>query len=444
MGGMARWAGRIVALALPVAAAAVLVVAARGTATGPAEATQDARVRPVRVIEMAALPFVARATGYGVVSPARDWKAVARIEGAVAWMAPELKDGGFAAEGAPLLRLDEADIRLALAQLDADLATLAIRAATYRDSLALAEREAALNEAEAQRQRELRNRGAAAQSAVDQAERAALASAQQAQVQRNLLSINAAEREALLARRAVAERDLDHAAVAAPFDLRIGAVNVEVAQWVSRGAVLFEGDGVEAAEVAAEFPLGRLRPLVTAGNGGANGSPAITADAGPLGLEAMVRLRAPGRTIEWAATVDRVGQAIGQRTQSASVIVRVDQHYAAAEPGTRPPLRRGAFVEVELRAPARDVAGLIPASALHQGAIHLVGADDRLEIRPVAVAARMGEAVIVEPAPPPGARLVVSDLVPAVAGMRLRPQPDRDLAARIADFAAGRRASLGE
>lgn len=440
MGGLSIWAGRIAALVVPVAAAAALTLAARGAATGPAEAAQDARVRPVRVIEIAPLPFVARATGYGLVAPARDWKAVARIEGAVAWMAPELKDGAFAAAGAPLLRLDDADIRLALAQIDADLATLAIRAATYRDSLALAEREAALNEAEAARQRELRSRGTAAQSAVDQAERAALASAQQAQVQRNLLAINAAEREALLARRAVAERDLDHATVAAPFDLRIGAVNVEVAQWVSRGTVLFEGDGVETAEIAAEFPIGRLRPLVAAGNGGAAPSP----DAGPLGLDAVVRLRAPGRTIEWPAMVDRVGQAIGQRTQSASVIVRVAQHYAAAEAGVRPPLRRGAFVEVELRAPAREVTGLIPAAALHQGAIHLVDAEDRLEIRPVTVAARMGEAVIVEPAPPAGARLVVSDLVPAVAGMALRPRPDDGLARRLADFAAGRRASLGE
>jgi multidrug efflux pump subunit AcrA (membrane-fusion protein) len=443
MAGTMTWAGRLAALVVPVAAAAALTVAARGAATGPAGAEQASRVRPVRVIEIAPLPFVARATGHGLVTPARDWKAVARIEGAVAWMAPDLKDGGFAAEGAPLLRMDDADIRLALAQIDADLATLAIRAETYRSSLALAEREAALNEAEAQRQRELRNRGAAAQAAVDQAERAALASAQQAQVQRNLIAINAAEREALLARRAVAGRDLDHATIAAPFALRIGTVNVEVAQWVNRGTVLFEGDGTEAAEVAAEFPLGRLRPLVTAGTLDGSGG-GVAADTGPLGLEAVVRLRAPGRTVEWPATVDRVAQAVGQRTQSASVIVRVAQNYASAEAGVRPPLRRGAFVEVELRAPVREVVGLLPAAALHQGAIYLLGADNRLEIRPVGVAVRMGETVIVEPAPAPGTRVVVSDLVPAVAGMALRPQPDADLAQRLADVAAGRRASLGE
>ncbi|WP_333834284.1 efflux RND transporter periplasmic adaptor subunit [Rubrimonas sp.] len=431
----ARWAGRIAALLLPVAAAAGVVALAAGARSGPDAAEAEAKARPARVILAAPTPFVARATGYGVVAPARDWKAVARIEGAVAWMSPALKDGGYAKAGETLLRLEDADIRLALAQIDADLATLDIRARTYRDSLAIAEREQALAEAEAARQRELRARGASAQTAADQAERAAIAAASQVQTQRNLLAVNAAERTALTARRAVAERDLEHAEIVAPFDLTIGAVNVEIAQYVARGAVLFEGDGVETAEIAAEFPLGALRPLIV----GRNISPeAAIADPGPLGLDAVVRLRAPGRVIEWPATVDRVAQQIGARTQSASVIVRVANNFAQAAPGARPPLRRGAFVEVELRAPVREASGVVPAAALHQGMLRTLDAEDRLVIAPAPVALRMGELALLDPAPPEGTRIVVSDLVPAVAGMKIRPREDKALTRALADLAAGR------
>ena len=414
---------RLLALVLPVAGAMVLLMQSFGTATEPqrAEGGQQ-RARPARVLTLEPLPFAATATGYGTVRPARSFRATARVEGTVAWMDARLQDGETVPADTVLLRLDETDIRLALAQIDADLATLDIRRSTFETTLALEQREQTLAEAEADRNRALFDRGSIAQAALDQAERGLLAAQARVQAARNAIAINDAERAALLARRAIAERDLTHTAISVPFALRVGEVGVEVGQYVPRGAALFEGDGTEAAEVVAEFPIGRLRPLVLA-------------QAGPFGLTATVRLRTPERVIEWPATVDRVAQEVGARSQSAGVIVRVEQ--PPHEPGTRPPLRQGMFVEVTLQAPPVTVQGVVPATAVHDGQLYVLDGEDRLRLRPVTPLARQGDLVLLGEGWQAGTRVVVSDLIPAVAGMRLMPQPDAELARRLAAQAAG-------
>jgi multidrug efflux pump subunit AcrA (membrane-fusion protein) len=421
-----RGAARAAAVLLPIAAAGALVMAARGTAQGPVPRDGEAPAVPARIVTIEPAEFLPRVTGYGSVEPARTWRAVARIEGTVAWMAEGLENGRIVEAGAPLLRLDDTDIRLALAQIDADLATLGIRERTLRDSLDIQERELALTEAERARQAELAGRGAASRSAVDAAEGAVLAALGRLQTTRNAIDINAAERASLEARRAVVARDLGYVEIAAPFALRLGAVAAETGQFVGRGATLFEGDGLEAVEIAAQFPIGRLRPLVMGRE-----------EAGPVGLEALVTLRAPDHGVVWTGRVDRVGEAIGARTQSAAVIVRVEEPITLARPGERPPLRRGAFVEVELRGEARSVPGIVPAEALHDGQLYVLDADNRLDIVPAQVAARQGSLVILGEGLALGTRVVVSDLIPAVPGMAIAPRPDTTLAARLRAEAAG-------
>jgi hypothetical protein len=95
------------------------------------------------------------------------------------------------------------------------------------------------------------------------------------------------------------------------------------------------------------------------------------------------------------------------------------------------------FVEVDLRAAPVTVGGVVPATAVHDGHLYVLDDDDRLRLRPVTPLARQGDLVVLGEDWPPGTRVVVSDLIPAVAGMRLAPQPDDALAARLAEQAAG-------
>ena len=80
--------GRVIAVSLPLALGGIVIVYS-GTlisTAAPKETVQQPT--PVRVITMAEVDLVPRVTGYGIVAPAREWRAVARIEGEVIETSP--------------------------------------------------------------------------------------------------------------------------------------------------------------------------------------------------------------------------------------------------------------------------------------------------------------------------------------------------------------------
>jgi hypothetical protein len=97
----------------------------------------------------------------------------------------------------------------------------------------------------------------------------------------------------------------------------------------------------------------------------------------------------------------------------------------------RPPLVKGLFVEVDLRGAPRPDSLVIPRQALHDGHVYVLGADDRLEVRPVELAQLQPEYAVIESGLEPGERVLVSDLFPAVAGMALAGQPDEGVLERL-------------
>ncbi len=108
------------------------------------------------------------------------------------------------------------------------------------------------------------------------------------------------------------------------------------------------------------------------------------------------------------------------------VIVEVDQPYARVQPGKRPPLVKGLFVNVELKGtPYRD-AIVIPLSALHDQMVYVVDAEKRLQRRPVTTAARGADYVIIKDGLKAGEQIVLSDLAPAIDGMLLATVDDEE------------------
>jgi hypothetical protein len=80
---------------------------------------------------------------------------------------------------------------------------------------------------------------------------------------------------------------------------------------------------------------------------------------------------------------------------------------------------------------------VVPRSAFHNGRLYVVSADSRLDIRPVTTGLVQGDLAAIDRGIEPGERIVVSDLIPAVAGMLLAPQSDDELLARLKAEAAG-------
>lgn len=417
---------------------------------------------PVTVIEAQLTELRLEARGHGVARPTETWQAVANVSGRVVERHPELESGTLLPEGTLLVALDPSRYELAIAEAEAELASLAgersqleVEEANTGRLLALERERLALAEQELARIERLAGSGAVARSQLDEQRRAALAQRQAVASLENTLALLPAQRQSLEAqqaraatRQAQARRDLEDTRFVAPYDLRLAEVGVERHQFVTAGQRLFEADSLAAAEVEARIPFSMMRRLLGA----------MASDDLPLGsldlseridlsaIEAELTLvGAPG--VGWSGRVVRIASGLDPATRAVRVVVRVDHPYRDARPPDRPPLQRDMYTRVHLSASSPEPRMVVPASAIHHGELYLVDGEDRLERREVSVAFEQGDMAVVELGLAPGERVVVDDLQPALAGMTLAPRRDEALEARLAAQAQGetfRNAPVGD
>jgi RND family efflux transporter MFP subunit len=425
---------------LPVIVALVFLFVAPKMKSPPVKVEVQERATKVRVMEASRLPVVLRAVGYGRTQPARTWEAVAEVAGQVAWISEDLKGGKIIDQGTELLRIDDASYQLALTQVETQLTALEVKDRTTRASLDLEERGQALLKADIERKRKLREQGTLSASVFEEAERSLLKGEVLVQNLKNALALNAAERGVLQTQKANAELDLQRTRFFAPFDARITERKVNHAQYANKGQLLFSADGLDAVEIEARFPIGKLRPLMGGTKQGEDDTPVVNRVPGALQLEARVRLKTATHSVEWDARVDRVSGLVDPQTQTLGIVVVVDKPYEQARPGQRPPLVRNTFVEVELRKQPRGKPLIIPTSALHDGKVYILDDDSRLEIRQVKTLFIQAGAAAIGKGLEPGETLVVSDLVPASPGMLLAPQVDEKAMKRLKVEATGQKA----
>ena len=124
------------------------------------------------------------------------------------------------------------------------------------------------------------------------------------------------------------------------------------------------------------------------------------------------------------------------RTQSAQIVVRIDDPQGKAQPGIRPPLRRNMFVEVELSAPAMT-SFVIPAQTIQDGKVLVVTAQNTLAAKDIEPAFTIEDIAIVSDGFSAGDRIVVTDPAIVVPGMAVRPVEDDAVKAHVAAIAGG-------
>ena len=403
----------------PLAIGIVAILLAPMIMSKPEQVEVVERAVKVRTIKVTPLAVVPRTVGYGTVKPARTWDAVAEISGQVTFVSEELKDGRTVPAGTELLRIEDITYRLALAQVEAQRQSSDVKDKTSRASLAIAERDLKILKDEYERKKDLADKGVVAKVAVEAAERQMLSAQTQFQNLKNTLEVNAVEREVLDAQQASAGLDLQRTHLIAPFDVRITDVKIGEAQYANKGQLLFTTDGLDAAEVEAQFPIGALRPLISSVvEGGAE------PQVGVMELSAVVRLRTATHIVEWTARIDGASGTVDPQTQSIGVVVVIDNPEEQATPGQRPRLLRNTFMEVELFAPAMDKQVVVPLSALHNGQVYVMDADSRLDIRKVQTLFSQGGFAVLKSGVKLGDTVVISDLQSAIKGMLLDPQED--------------------
>ncbi|MDW7745516.1 efflux RND transporter periplasmic adaptor subunit [Halomonas sp.] len=413
-----------------------------------------ASATPVRFVELRPLALRLEARGHGVARPAETWQATANVAGRVVERHPELESGTLLPEGTLLVALDPSRYELAIAEAEAELASLAgeltqleAEEENTRRLRELEQQALALAEQELARIERLAASGSVSSSRRDEQRRSTLGQRQAVASLENSLALLPARRAVLEAQReraavslAQARKDLADTRFEAPYDLRLGDVEVELHQFVGTGQRLFQAESLAAAEVEAHIPIAMMRRLLAA----------ILPDE-PLGqgLDLDERLDfsavqaelflAGAEGVGWSGKLVRVASGLDPATRTVRAVVRVEHPYRDARPPDRPPLQRDMYVRTRLSAPSPEPRLMIPASAVHQGEVWLVDAEARLERRAVSVAFEQGNLAVIATGLAPGERVVVDDLPAAIAGMALDPRRDEALEARVAEQALGRR-----
>jgi RND family efflux transporter MFP subunit len=401
--------------------------------------------KTVRVIEVPRISVVPTFKGTGTVRPSQVWNGVAQVSGKVIEMNPRLKRGAVIQAGETLLKIDPSDYELAVEQAKtnieatrAQIAELKVKEQNAKESLKIEQKALRIAEDELARKRKLVEQGTVTRSEVEREERNVLAQQQSVQSLQNTINLIPAERrrlqaevDRLQAKLKEADLSLERTTIRMPFNGRISESNVEVQQFVRQGDVMVVADGIEKAEVEVDIPLDRISSLIQSDKV-INVEDVRERGIGEvLGLSANVMLRRNDNVTQWDGQVVRTSDTLDTRTRTAGFIIEVDAPYKNVQPGVKPPLVKGMFVEVEIRGMPSPGKLVLPRSAVNNQHVYLVNDQNRLERRSIKAEPGGSGYVVVKEGLQAGERVVISDLVPAIEGMLLDPVEDKDALKRL-------------
>ncbi len=335
----------------------------------------------VRVVAVHAAPMRLTVSSQGTVGPSTQSQLIPEVSGRVVWMSPALVAGGYFEAGEPLLRLDDKDLAATVARAQASLTRTQAdhehARFEYRRLHSLSERELA---SRSQLEGGLR------------AYRIAGAALQDARVAFNQ-----------------AQRDLERGEVVAPFTGLVRSEQVDIGQFISRGApiaTIYATDVVEVRLPIADRQLAFLNlPIGHRGNlpEGLRGRVALAADYG-------------GRTVSWHGEIVRTEAEIDMKSRMVHVVARV------VNAGADTPLPVGLFVNAEIEGTLAEGVFDLPRNALRPGnRVLVVDAEDRLAYRSVTPLRLHRDRVLIEAGLADGERVCVSPLQTVIEGMRVQP-----------------------
>lgn len=335
----------------------------------------------------------------GMVAPRTESDLVAEVRGRVLGISENLVVGGFFRRGEELLRLDDREHRI-----ERDRARAVVR---------IRESEARLAKAEADRRRQLRDRGAASAADLDQFENRELVAVA-------LVAESRAELDQV-------ELDLTRTVVRAPFDGRVRERSVDIGQFVSPGVKLGRIFAVDYAEIRLPIQTDELAFLDAEWIGL---KPRKSGEDADRGAPVKLTGRLGGREIVWQARLVRAEAAIDEQTRMLHVVARIDDPYLLktreqneAEPA-RPagvPLPAGLFVTAEIE--GRNVVDVfvLPVMALRDGdRVFIRDDEDRLRVRDVSVLRRDRGQIVIDRGLEAGDQVIISPLRIYSEGMSLR------------------------
>ncbi|MGD8454086.1 MAG: efflux RND transporter periplasmic adaptor subunit [Phycisphaerae bacterium] len=359
---------------------------------------RTARLVEVRPVTRGSAPVTVEAMG--TVIAAQEITLQAQVSGEVLEVSKNLVPGGRVAAGEVLVRVDPRDYELVIEEARSQVAQAEYELKLEQGRQDIARREwellgAGEETSELDRELALRKPHLAKAMAVLAAAQASLSKA---------------------------ELDLSRTTISAPFNGVITDERVDLGAQVTTQTQLATLVGTDEYWVQASIPVGQLRWICIPQREGDEGSTVLVRQY--LGA---------GATNEWTGRVDRLLGDLEPEGRMARLLISVpDPLGLHAEDGAAP-LLIGSYVHLEVT--GRDLPDVvtIDREELRDGdTVWLMDADDQLEIRPVQIAFRGRDHVLLDGGLTGGERLVVTDLPAPVAGMPLRLKEEQPSATQAA------------
>ena len=390
---MARRRYRFLKIALPLLTLVCAVLAVgylRATKPEIERTGFEERARAVAAATVQIADVQPSISAYGEVVAERDVELRALVAGPVVAVGKNFVNGGTVRAGDLLVEIDPFEYRAAVMEAEASLAEArAQRAETEAElgaekaGLVEERTQLELAERELERRQDLLAKGTAAQKSVDDAlvrrsERARAA----AGTERRAAGLRArlARQDAVIARSRVAleraERDLANTRLIAPFDGYLTGVSAALGKRLGvndRVVRLLDQARLDIRIHLSDGDYGRL----------------VSSAAGLRGRPVEVTWRAGSRAFPFRAVIQRADGEVDAASGGVRVYARIE------DAGARVPLRPGAFVEVRIPDRVYRGATRLPETALVGGDTVYAVVEGRLEPRPVALLARVGNDVVV-------------------------------------------------
>ncbi len=332
----------------------------------------------VRALDIRLAPMQLRVSSEGNVQPSVETKLVAQVAGEVIELSSSLVAGGNFSKGDILLKLDPRDYEIALSRSQATL------------SRAQAEQRFATEEIT--RIRSLYGDELASIAELQSAER--------------LLAVaNAASDDAAAAVKR-ASVDLERTVFTAPFNGRVRAEDVDIGQFLSKGAMiatLYDTDRLQVRLPLADAQLAYLDP-----------SYAQTGISGEEPANVVLTANYAGDMQSWSAKLLRTEGDISTKSRFLHVIVAVTETLNSN--GVRLPV--GLFVNAVIDGRTVDNLVSIPRTALRpDNSVMVIDDSDKLHFRDVSVFKLSDNDVLISEGLASGERISISPLQFVVEGM---------------------------
>jgi RND family efflux transporter MFP subunit len=324
----------------------------------------------------------------GVVVPAEEMTLKSRVSGQVVALHPEFTVGGLLKKEQEILRVDDSDYRLAVAQAENAVVNSEYALSLEKGRQAVARREWSL----------LNGKATEADAEL------ALRKPHLNKAKADLASSQAALEKARL--------ELARTRLTAPFNAMVRSRQVATGSQIGTQEALAELVGTDRFWVEVSLPVDRLNWIRIPRLAKERGAPAtVFYGAGHQISGEVVRLKGDLTTEgRMARVLVTIKDPLGLKTDNRE----------------RAPLLIGEYVRVQIEGRRLDEVIALPRTALHDGnTVWLVTNEETLAIREVTPVWRDEDTIVVKNGLTPGDRLITSALGAPIEGMPLRTDTDK-------------------